>query len=98
MQWNQSINQSINHLICVKSFLFKIISSKIGDHVKIENCVILDGVSIGSNSHLTGSLALEGCCIGSGVEMKDSLVGIEVDVEEKSKVTNESLVKNMMEI
>ena len=66
--------------------------------MKIENCVLLDGVVVGSNSHLTGSLALEESSIGQGVEMKDSLVGIGVDVEDQLKVTNESIVKNMMEI
>ena len=66
--------------------------------MKIENCVLLDGVVVGSNSHLTGSLALEDSSLGEGVEMKDSLVGFGVAVDEKTKVTNEALVKNMMEI
>ena len=71
---------------------------QIGDHVKIENCVLLDGVCVGSKSHLTGSLALEESTVGKGVEMKDSLVGFGVAVEDNLKVTNEALVKNMMEI
>lgn len=85
----------------VKTIIKKSVVGKncqIGDHVKIENCVLLDGVVVGSNSHLTGSLALEDSSLGEGVEMKDSLVGFGVAVDEKTKVTNEALVKNMMEI
>jgi len=85
----------------VKTIIKKSVIGKdcqIGDHVKIENCVLLDGVCVGSKSHLTGSLALEESTVGKGVEMKDSLVGFGVAVEDNLKVTNEALVKNMMEI
>ena len=71
---------------------------QIGDNVKIINSVILDGVVIGRNSTLTGSLALEEATIGDGVDVKDSLVGVGVLVESGSKAANETLVKNMMEI
>ena len=62
------------------------------------NSVILDGVVVGRNSSLSGSLALDEASIGDGVDVKDSLVGVGVVVEDGAKAANETLVKNMMEI
>ena len=47
---------------------------------------------------MTGSLALEEAAIGDGVDVKDSLVGVGVVVDDGAKAANETLVKNMMEI
>jgi len=71
---------------------------QIGDHVKIENSVILDGVVIGDSALVNGVLALDEASIGAKAELKDSLIGFGVDVDPATKATNETLVKNMMEI
>ena len=66
--------------------------------MKIENSVVLDGVVIGDHSTLNGVLALDEALIGAKVEVKDSLVGFGVNVDPGTKATNETIVKNMMEI
>ena len=83
-------------LACVNYFQKSI--SQIGDHVKIENSVVLDGVVIGDHSTLNGVLALDEASIGAKVEVKDSLIGFGVCVDPGTKATNETIVKNMMEI
>jgi len=71
---------------------------QIGDHVKIENSVLLDGVVVGDSSALNGVLALDETSIGTKAEIKDCLIGVGVVVDPSTKATNETLVKNMMEI
>jgi len=71
---------------------------QIGDHVKIENSVLLDGVVVGDSSALSGVLALDEASIGAKAEIKDCLIGVGVVVDPVTKATNETLVKNMMEI
>ena len=66
--------------------------------MKIENSVVLDGVVVDDHSTLSGVLALDEASIGAKVEVKDSLVGFGVSVDPGTKATNETIIKNMMEI
>jgi len=85
----------------LKSHIKKSVIGKncqIGSNVRIVNSVVLDNVVIGDDVTVTGCLLLEDTEVKEKTEIKDSVVASGCVVEPKSKITNESIVKNLMEI
>ncbi|XP_075688699.1 translation initiation factor eIF2B subunit gamma-like [Rhinoderma darwinii] len=72
----------------------------IKERVKITNCIIMSGVTIHDSCILQGSVICNAAVIHSGADIKDCLLGSDLQIQSKEKRVNEVIVGNeqLMEI
>lgn len=70
---------------------------KIGDKVKLTNCILLDNVTIGEESIIQGSVICYDVAIGNNVQIKECIIGPRKKIAAFGSFTNESLTEEMLD-
>ena len=71
---------------------------KIGDKVKMHNCILLDNVTVEEGCVLQNSVVCYDVSIGSKAEIKDCIVGPGKKILTLCQYTNESLTEEMLDL
>ena len=73
-------------------------SCRVGDRVRLTNCILQEGVTVEEGAVLQGALLCAGASVGVNAEIRDCIVGHGQAVHGLAKHTNESLTEVMLDL